>query len=104
VKEHVVDARVSRRTVKKTTGADIIFRAVPGMTAEWLQRIVDCHLARASAVGHDMPEMSYCPLVLKNVTAKVTSTGSGFAVAVTSEDPETVKEIIRRANALVGHG
>lgn len=104
VKEHVIDVHVGKGTEKKTTGADIVFRAVPGMTAEWLQRIVDCHLARASAVGHDMPEMSYCPLVLKNVTAKVTSTGSGFAVAVTSDNADTVKEILRRANALAGHG
>jgi hypothetical protein len=102
VKPHVVDARVSRQTVKKTTGADIVFLAVPGMTAEWLQRIVDCHLARASAVGHDMPEMSYCPLVLKDVVAKVTSTGNGFAVEVSSENADTAKEILRRSEALVG--
>jgi hypothetical protein len=51
-----------------------------------------------------MPEMSYCPLVLKNVSAKVSSTGSGFAVDVTSDDQDTVKEIIRRANALVTPG
>lgn len=100
VKEHVVRITLGRGQVDKTTGADIVFRAVPGMTVEWLQRIVDCHLARAAAVGHDMPEMSYCPLMLKNVSAQVTSTGNGFAVGVTSEDPDTVKEIIRRANAL----
>ena len=104
VKEHVDDVRVGRSTQKKTTGADIVFRAVPGLTAEWLQRVVDCHIARASAVGNAMPEMSYCPLMLKKVKATVTSTGSGFAVAVTSDDTETVKEIIKRANALVAHG
>ena len=104
VKEHVDEVRVgTRNKEKKTTGADIVFRAVPGLTAEWLQRIVDCHLARASAVGHEMPEMSYCPLVLKNVKATVTSTGTGFSVAVTSEDPNTAKEIVKRANALVAH-
>jgi hypothetical protein len=30
----------------------------------------------------------------------VASTGAGFAVNVTSDDPATVKEIIRRAEAL----
>jgi hypothetical protein len=105
VKEHVDEVRVGTRNKEnKTTGADIVFRAVPGMTTEWLQRIVDCHIARASAVGHDMPEMGYCPLVLKNVKAKVSSTGTGFAVAVTSDNPETVKEIIKRAKALVAQG
>jgi hypothetical protein len=47
-----------------------------------------------------MPEMSYCPLVLKSVKAKVASTGSGFAVSVSSDDPATVAEIQKRANAL----
>jgi hypothetical protein len=73
------------------------------MTAEWLQRVVDCHIARASSVGHDMPEMSYCPLQLKNVSATVTSTGDGSSVAVTSDDPDTIKEIIRRADVLIAH-
>jgi hypothetical protein len=104
VKPHVAEVRVgNRKPTQKTTGADIVFKAVPGLTAEWLQRVADCHVARASAVGHTMPEMDYCPLVLKNVSAKVSSTGTGFAVAVTSDNPETAKEIIRRADALVAH-
>jgi hypothetical protein len=37
---------------------------------------------------------------LKGVKAKVASTGSGFAVNVASDDPATVAEIQKRANAL----
>ncbi len=85
----------------KTTGAVITFRARPGMTAQWLQRIVDCHLARNAALGHDVPEMPYCPLVPKNVTARVTSTDTGFAVAVRSDDPDAATEILKRARALL---
>jgi hypothetical protein len=91
---------LGRQPVMKTTGAKIEFRAVPGMTAEWLQRVVECHIARASAAGHNMPEMDYCPLVPKGVKASVSSTGNGFSVDVTSGDAATVKEIIRRAQAL----
>jgi hypothetical protein len=91
---------LGRQSPIKTTGAVIEFRAVPGMSAEWLQRVVDCHIARAGVMGHDMPEMDYCPLVLKGVKATVSSTGNGFAVKVTSDDADTVKEIIRRAQAL----
>jgi hypothetical protein len=89
-------------TTQKQVGATVVFKALPGMTAEWLQRVVDCHLARASAVGHEMPEMSYCPLVLKGAKAKVTSAGNGFAINVSSDDPATAAEIKRRAQALVG--
>jgi hypothetical protein len=81
-------------------GGRAVFRALPGMTAEWLQRLVNCHLARAAAVGFSMPEMNYCPLMLKGVSATVSSAGAGFAIAVTSKDPATATEIWRRIQAL----
>jgi hypothetical protein len=82
------------------SGGRVVFRAVPGMTAEWLQRLVNCHLARAAAAGYSMPEMSYCPLMLKGANATVTSTGDGFAVDITSNDSATAAEIWRRVQAL----
>ena len=36
---------------ERLLGAAVTFRAVPGLTAEWLQRLVDCHLARNAALG-----------------------------------------------------
>jgi hypothetical protein len=81
-------------------GATVTFRAVPGLTAEWLQRVVDCHIARNNALGNVVPEMAYCPLVPKGVSAKVSSAGNGFAVQVESSDPKAAEEILRRATAL----
>ncbi len=85
----------------RTTGAIITFRATPGMTAPWLQHVIDCHLARNAALGHDVPEMASCPLVPKNVTARVTAMNAGFAVAVRSDDTDTAHEVLRRAQGLV---
>jgi hypothetical protein len=85
---------------KKDVGSTIVFRAVPGLTAEWLQRVVDCHLARAASMGHSMPEMSYCPLLPKGVKAKVESAGNGFAVKISGSDAVTIEEIKKRAEAL----
>jgi hypothetical protein len=82
-------------------GAIVSFRAVPGLTTEWLQRLVRCHVARSASMGHAMPGMSYCPLALKGVTASVTSAGDGFAVTIQAEDPDTAAEVLRRAQALV---
>lgn len=89
-----------KNPTRRLEGATVTFRAVPGMTAQWLQRVVDCHLARNAALGHDMPEMAYCPLVPKGVTASVTPTATGFAVAMRGADSETANEIRRRADAL----
>ena len=86
----------------RTEGAIVTFRAVPGMTAQWLQRVVDCHLARNAALGHDVPEMGYCPLVPKGVTAKASGTEAGFAVVIRADDSQTAQEVLKRARALTG--
>ncbi|MDX2054620.1 MAG: hypothetical protein SFV15_19625 [Polyangiaceae bacterium] len=84
----------------RTVGAIVTFRAVPGMTSKWLQRVMDCHLARNASLGHTVPEMPNCPLVLKGAQARVTATGNGFAVAIRSDDPATAREILSRAERL----
>lgn len=86
----------------RTAGAEVTFRAVPGLTVEWLQRLVDCHLARNAARGHVVPEMPNCPLVPKGAAATVRSTGNGFAVSISSADDATAREILARAERLRG--
>ncbi len=86
---------------QRLVGATVRFRAVPGMTAEWLQRIVDCHMARNAAMGYEMPEMGECPLMIKGATATVISIGNGFAVSVRSDDVDAASAIRQRAQALV---
>jgi hypothetical protein len=87
----------------REVGVTVHFRAKPGMTAEWLQQLVDCHLARNASMGYAMPEMSACPLNVKNVNATVTSTGHGFAVEIRSDDVATADEVRKRAEALSSH-
>lgn len=100
-----VDLEYATTSADKTlVGATIVFRATPGLTAEWLTRSVECHLARSAAAGHEMPEMAYCPLVPRGVSAAVKSTGTGFAVTITSSDSQSAAEVVRRAQALVGTG
>jgi hypothetical protein len=93
----------SPRSASQLEGATITFRARPELTAQWLQRVVDCHIARNATLGHDIPEMAYCPLMLKQVKASVTGTATGFAVAVTSSDANTAREVLKRSQALLGH-
>jgi hypothetical protein len=86
--------------VEETAGAVVTFRAVPGLTQQWLQREIDCHVARNAAMGHDAPEMASCPLQPKGVRADVSPTRDGFAVAIRASDAATAHEVLRRAQAL----
>ncbi len=91
-----------KRPATSVRGAVVTFHAVPGMTAEWLQRVVDCHVARNASMGFSMPEMPYCPLAVKGARGTVASTGNGFAVMVESDDSTAAQEILRRSQALAG--
>lgn len=82
-------------------GATVRFRGRPGLTAAWLQRVMDCHLARTDALGHDLPDMPDCPMVPAAVRARVAAAGDGFAVDLSSEDPASAQEILRRAQRLL---
>jgi hypothetical protein len=65
-----------------------------------MQRILNCHLARNAVLGHDVPEMDYCPLVPKDVTAQVTSGGDRYLVDVQSRNPASAQEIWARAQRI----
>ncbi len=86
---------------QEQVGAVVVFRAVPGLTTEWLQRVVDCHLARSASLGHVMPEMPNCPLVPTGAQATVSSTTGGFAVAVRAANRASADEILARAQRLL---
>lgn len=101
VSELTEEVSIGRTRLTRTVGARMVLRAVPGLTAEWLQRVLECHLARNAALGHDVPEMIYCPLVPAGVTVDVRSAGDGFAVDVRAEGEESIAEVVRRARALV---
>lgn len=98
-REEIVSAAQLRRG-ETPVGAVVFFKALPGMSPAALQQIVECHLARNAALGFAVPEMDYCPLVLRGVRAEVVSAPDGFAVRIRSDDPSVAKEIWRRAEAL----
>jgi hypothetical protein len=96
------EVKTGKVSTNRVAGAEVVFQAVPGMTAEWLQRVADCHLARNAAIGPEAAaaEMPHCPLALRGAQARVRSVGDGFAVAIRSDDVETSKEILKRAEAM----
>lgn len=86
----------------RVAGATVVFRAVPGMTVEWLQRVVDCHLARNAALGYEEAalEMTSCPLTVRGAKAMARPISQGFAVTIRADEDEASREILRRAQSL----
>jgi hypothetical protein len=101
VSQVAAKVKTGKGVLVRTSGARVKFRGVPGLSSQWLQREVDCHLLRAAAVDYSIPKMSYCPLMLEGVEARVLAAGTGFVVEITAEDAGTTEEILRRAYALL---
>ncbi len=76
------------------------FRTIEGVDVERMQRLVDCHLARSAARGHEAPEMSYCPLVPPGVEVTVEAAPTGIDVILTV-DPPSHYEVEHRLQQLV---
>jgi hypothetical protein len=82
-------------------GARLVLRPRPGMSAERLQRAIDCHLARWAATGAGDPAVAHCPLALKGVRAQVKPSGDGLAVEITANDEQTAATVMANARALL---
>jgi hypothetical protein len=81
-------------------GARVVLAAGPGVTAEWLERIGECHIAQNAARGYPQGAAS-SPLDVIGAAVNVSSMGDGFAVDITSYDLKAGREILRRARALL---
>jgi hypothetical protein len=81
-------------------GASITVRAARGLTREYLQRLVTCHLARNASMGFAIPEMARCPLSVKGARAKVDTVGTTFRVEIRGDSNESAEMISRRAKEL----
>ena len=97
VEELLVARKIGKVSTKHQVGATVTMNAVPGLTPQWLQRVVDCHLARNAALGHQGGGMPLCPLVPKGVTASVRALRDGFAIDISAQEPATAAEVLRRA-------
>jgi len=89
------------RVTQMQRGAAVVFRSVPTMTTASLQKIVDCHIARNDALAHEVPWMLYCPLVPRDVTAKVTELPEGLSVLMETPNADAAREVKYRVGALI---
>jgi hypothetical protein len=90
-------ASEGEKALPHTIGAVIHVRATPGMTAEWIDRVVSCDIVRRSAASCGGADG--CAIAPFGVSHAVTSGPTGFAIALTSSDRETALEIDKRARA-----
>jgi hypothetical protein len=89
---------VSPKAPAPPAGVAIYLRATPGVTEQWVGRLVECHVAHhvalaATGGGDD-------PLAVEDARVAVSSTATEFRVAITSPNVERARRILRAGSAL----
>jgi hypothetical protein len=92
--------RAYPKEMPQPAGVAVYLRASPGVTEQWLGRVIECHLAHHAVVGDRMPD-PVSPLFVDDARVALSSTGDGFRIAITARDVTTARAIIERARALV---
>jgi len=85
----------------RRAGARVLLAARPGETAEWIQRIAECHIAWSTVRDYPQKGGASSALDVKGASVRVSSTGDAFAVEITSTDVRAAQEILRRVRALL---
>jgi hypothetical protein len=85
-------------TVPVGEGARIVLASRPFVTPDWLQRVVDCHLSRASG---GKPGTDRSPLDVAGTSVLVTGAPGTLTVTIATRDRHAAREVIARARALV---
>jgi|HubBroStandDraft_5_1064220.scaffolds.fasta_scaffold42896_2 hypothetical protein len=85
---------------ERAAGIAVYVRAEPGMTEQWLGRVLECHLAHVAVVGS---AAGSSPLAVEDARVAVSSTPVGFRVTITSKDSETVRSLVQKGQILAGN-
>jgi hypothetical protein len=98
----VMDAQVIQGP-DGVVGARMRFHDLRRLSVDDLHRSLDCRVARDDALGHESPQLGYCPLVPRGASATVTTVPHGYMLEVRSATPSTAQEIARCGMAALKH-
>jgi hypothetical protein len=85
-------------------GARIRFRAVPGLTVDWLREAIACHQARAAALGWPERHFPYDPTMVPGTAVTVEERGASILVVVRADDDLAAQVAYGRAEDLLEPG
>lgn len=86
----------------RLVGATILLRRIDGLSADQLQRVLNCQVARSATIGYGpaTTEADSSPLNERGAHVAVREWSSGFAVNIRADDPFAAQAILLRAQRL----
>ena len=96
----LAERRLIKTTIQELRGAELFVRPTPGLTKQWIARIVRCHLAWLDTVGPSASDWFEDPLKVGVPEIHVDETETDFVVVIRGQDKTEGEEILRRARLL----
>ena len=90
---------VSPKAPAPVAGVAVYVRASPGMTEQWLGRVIECHVAHGAALTASSDD----PLLVRDARIAVSTTPTAFRVAITSNDQWSARRIVAGGDALAAN-
>jgi hypothetical protein len=87
---------------RQPLGIVVSIRATPGVTEQWIGRVIQCHVAHHAVVGTSAPQMA-SPLPTNGVNISVSSTGVGFRVSITSPNIDIARRLVQEGRRLMAN-
>jgi hypothetical protein len=87
-------------SVSQLRGAEIVVRAAPGLTRQWVARVLRCHVAWHDVVASGSGAGSADPLVVGRPDLSFAETETGFVVRIAGRSTAEGEEILRRAQEM----
>lgn len=82
-------------------GALIVFKPVPGLTADWLQQAIACHRAEFERLGEPATYLSDDPTLVPGATATVSSHRNHLEVLIQTKSDVSAHVALARAQDLI---
>jgi hypothetical protein len=101
VRSAMGERRLIKLTVPELRGAELLVRPNPGVSKQWLTRVVRCHVAYHDIAGPRLQESSPDPLVVDGSEITVDDTDTSFVIRIKGANKAEGQEILARAQRLV---
>jgi hypothetical protein len=92
---------IPHRVTGTLRGVRIVWKPVPGLTADWMRRAIDCHRARFERLGEPPIYFPEDPTLVAHSTVTVEARGGHLEVEIETVDDMTAHVALGRALDLV---
>jgi hypothetical protein len=101
VRKSMGERHMIKYSVTELRGAELLVRPSPGISRQWIARVIQCHVAYRDLPGARVPETLSDPLLVDEATVSFGETDTSFVIRIQGETMAEGEEILARAQRLV---